>query len=89
MAKRDHKKFAPSGVIRSLSDTGKTKGATPMKKATLATSILLFGSQANAAVPTEVTAALTGGLTDATAVAALALIIVVGVAVFKYMRRAL
>lgn len=61
-----------------------------MKKVTLATSILMFGTTAaHAAVPAEVTASLTGGLADATAVAALALIIVVGVAVFKYMRRAL
>ena len=49
----------------------------------------LFAAPAMAAVPADVTAALTGGLTDATAVAALALIIVVGVAVFKYMRRGL
>lgn len=40
-----------------------------------------------AAVPTNVTTALSDGLTDATAVAALGLIIVVGIAVFKYMRR--
>lgn len=40
-----------------------------------------------AAVPTNVTTALSDGLVDATAVAALGLIIVVGIAVFKYMRR--
>ena len=49
----------------------------------------LFAAPAMVAVPAEVTAALTGGLIDASAVAALALIIVVGVAVFKYMRRGL
>lgn len=45
--------------------------------------------QALAAVPVAVTTALTDGLADATSVAGLALIIVVGVAVFKYMRRAI
>lgn len=40
-----------------------------------------------AAVPTNVSTALGDGLVDATAVAALGLIIVVGIAVFKYMRR--
>lgn len=40
-----------------------------------------------AAVPANVSTAMGDGLTDATAVAALGLIIVVGVAVFKYMRR--
>lgn len=49
---------------------------------------LLFG-EAQAAVPVAVTTALSDGLTDATTVAGAALIIVVGVAVFKYMRRAL
>lgn len=49
---------------------------------------LMFGS-AHAAVPAAVTSALTDGLADATAVAGLALVIVVGVAVFKYMRRAI
>lgn len=51
--------------------------------------LALFASplSAFAAVPTNVTTAMGDGLTDATAVAALGLIIVVGVAVFKYMRR--
>lgn len=44
---------------------------------------------AQAAVPAAVTTALSDGLADATTVAGAALIIVVGVAVFKYMRRAL
>jgi hypothetical protein len=48
----------------------------------------MFGS-AYAAVPLAVTTALDDGLADAVSVAGLALIIVVGVAVFKYMRRAL
>lgn len=46
-------------------------------------------TSASAAVPADVTAALAAGLTDATTVAGAALIIVVGVTVFKYMRRAL
>lgn len=51
--------------------------------------LALFASPlaAFAAVPTNVSTALSDGLTDATAVAALGLIIVVGIAVFKYMRR--
>jgi len=40
-----------------------------------------------AAVPTDVSTAMTGGATDAAAVAGLALLIVIGVAVVKYMRR--
>lgn len=40
-----------------------------------------------AAVPANVSTALSDGLTDASAVAALGLIIVVAIAVFKYMRR--
>jgi len=48
----------------------------------------IFGS-VHAAVPAAVSTALSDGLTDATTVAGAALIIVVGVAVFKYMRRAL
>lgn len=49
---------------------------------------MLFGN-AYAAVPADVTAALAEGLSDSTTVAGLALTIVVGVAVFKYMRRAI
>ena len=49
---------------------------------------LMFGT-AQAAVPAAVTTALSDGLADATTVASAALIIVVAVAVFKYMRRAL
>ena len=47
----------------------------------------LSAASAYAAVPANVTTALTDGLTDATAVASLGLVIVVGIAVFKYMRR--
>lgn len=42
-----------------------------------------------AAVPTEVTTALSDGKTDAVTVAGLALAIVIGVAAIKYMRRAI
>lgn len=51
-----------------------------------ATVTLGFGS-AHAAIPANVQTALDTGLTDASAVAALGLIIVVAIAVFKYMRR--
>ena len=40
-----------------------------------------------AAVPADVTTALTDAKTDALAIAALALIVVIGIAAFKYMRR--
>lgn len=46
----------------------------------------LIGS-AHAAVPANVTTAMTDGATDAAAVAALGLLVVLGVAVVKYMRR--
>lgn len=40
-----------------------------------------------AAVPAEVTTALADGKTDTMAVAGLSIVILIGVAVFKYMRR--
>lgn len=42
---------------------------------------------AMAAVPTEVTTALTDAKTDALAVAGLSLVIIIAIAAFKYMRR--
>jgi hypothetical protein len=51
--------------------------------------LILAPVTAMAAVPANVTTALADGLTDSGTVAAAALIIVVAVAVFKYMRRAL
>lgn len=56
-------------------------------KAGFGTSAAVIGSAAHAAVPSNVSTALTDGLADASAVAALGLIIVVAIAVFKYMRR--
>ena len=50
--------------------------------------LVLVPSSAFAAVPANVTTALGDALTDATTVAGLALIIVVGIAAFRYMRRA-
>lgn len=81
--------FAHFWAIRIRSVTGKTCRSLKLKNY-LAIPLLfgMFGT-AQAAVPAGVTTALGDGLTDATAVAALALIIVVGIAVFKYMRRAL
>lgn len=49
----------------------------------------LVAVPAFAAVPENVSTALATGLTDAGTVAAAALIIVVAIAVFKYMRRAI
>lgn len=50
-------------------------------------SLGLAGTAAHAAVPTELETAMTAGATDAAAVAVLGLLIVVGVAVVKYMKR--
>lgn len=57
------------------------------KKTVVAAVVAGFAIQAQAAVPANVSTALTEGMTDASAVAALGLIIVVAIAVFKYMRR--
>lgn len=60
-----------------------------MNKRFATAAVLSAGSigSAMAAVPANVSTALSDGLTDASAVAALGLIIVVAIAVFKYMRR--
>lgn len=60
-----------------------------MNKRFATAAVLSAGSigSAFAAVPANVSTALSDGLTDASAVAALGLIIVVAIAVFKYMRR--
>ncbi len=51
--------------------------------------VLLAPLSAFAAVPTEVTTALSGAATDGATVGAAVLVAIVGIAVFKYMRRAL
>jgi hypothetical protein len=59
-----------------------------MKKALYATPLLgMFGS-AHAAVPAGVTTALGDALTDSVTVAGLALVVIIGIAAFKFMRRA-
>lgn len=58
-----------------------------MFKKTAAAALSAFAINSYAAVPANVSTALSDGLTDASAVAALGLIIVVAIAVFKYMRR--
>lgn len=57
-------------------------------KRTAAVAIMASPLSAFAAIPANVTTALGDALTDATGVAALALIIVVSVAAFKYMKGA-
>lgn len=59
------------------------------KKAKLAALAVLSMAAASvqAAVPTEVTTALTEGKADAMTVAGLSLVIIIGIAAFKYMRR--
>ena len=56
-------------------------------KAFVASLLALFGVSAFAAVPEAVTTALTYAKTDALAVASLALIIIIAIAAFKYMRK--
>lgn len=60
-----------------------------MKKQALAvgTALSTLAGSAFAAVPTEVTTALTDGKADVMTVAGAAIIILIGVAVFKYMRK--
>lgn len=58
-----------------------------MRKFLVPASIFGLIGSAHAAVPTNVSTALTDGATDAAAVAALGLLVVLGVAVIKYMRR--
>lgn len=57
-------------------------------RSVLATLLLGAGS-AMAAVPAEVTAAMGDAKTDSLAVASLALVVIVSITAFKYMRRAL
>lgn len=49
----------------------------------------LFAGAALAAVPTEVTTALTDAKTDGVTVAGIVLTVVIAIAAFKYIRRAL
>lgn len=58
------------------------------KLAAVGTSLTLAGGQAFAAVPAEVTTALTDAKTDSLVVAGLALVIIIAIAAFKFMRRA-
>ena len=59
------------------------------KNITTGAALITFGaSNAFAAVPAEVTAALTDAKTDSLVVAGLALVIIIAIAAFKFMRRA-
>lgn len=60
-----------------------------MKKIALGFALLAPLTGAFAAVPTEVTTALTDMKTDALAVAALVLVAIIAVAAFKFMRKAI
>jgi hypothetical protein len=57
------------------------------KAAAVGTGLAVMSGNAMAAVPTEVTTALTDAKTDALAVAGLSLVIIIAIAAFKYMRR--
>lgn len=58
------------------------------KVVAVGTGLAVTTGQAFAAVPADVTTAMTDAKTDSLAVAALALIIVISIAAFKYMKRA-
>ncbi len=66
-----------------------------MKKNILALKLVAAGvlstvaAAASAAVPTEVTSALTGARTDAAAIGGAVLVVLIGIAAFKYMRKAM
>jgi len=59
-----------------------------MNRSALLVALMTAPLAAFAAVPANVSTALGDGLADAGTVAGLALIIVISIAVFKYMRRA-
>ncbi|SDP38529.1 Bacteriophage coat protein B [Ralstonia sp. 25mfcol4.1] len=58
------------------------------KLATLAAMSMVASGAAMADVPAAVTTAITQGGTDSATVAGAVLVVIVGIAVFKYMRRA-
>ena len=66
-----------------------------MKKNILALKLAAAGvlstvaAAASAAVPTEVTTALIGAGTDAAAIGGAVLVVLIGIAAFKYMRKAM
>ena len=57
------------------------------KVAALGTALVLSGGQVFAAIPADVTTDMAAGKTDAAAVAVLGLLIVIAIAVVKYMKR--
>jgi hypothetical protein len=57
------------------------------KAAAVAAGTLALAGSAFAAVPTEVNTAMTDSKADTATLAGLALVIVIGIATFKYMRR--
>lgn len=58
-------------------------------KALFAAGSTVVASSAFAAVPTEVTTAITEAGTDAAVIGGAVLVVIVGIAAFKYMRRAM
>lgn len=58
------------------------------KLAALGATLSIAGGNAFAAVPAEVTASLTEAKADSLVVAGLALVIIIAIAAFKFMRRA-
>ena len=60
-----------------------------IKRAALLSPLALLVGQVHAAVPAGVTSAITEAGTDAATVGAAVLVVIVGIAAFKYMRRAL
>jgi len=58
-------------------------------KALFAVGSTVVAGSAFAAVPTEVTTAITAAGTDAAVIGGAVLVVIVGIAAFKYMRRAM
>ncbi|WP_395703035.1 major capsid protein [Aquabacterium sp.] len=58
-------------------------------RAAIVSTLLVAGAAAQAAVPTDVTDAITGAKADVTTVGAAVLVVIVAAAVFKWMRKAL
>lgn len=60
-----------------------------MKKYLVAAPLLAFAGSAFAAVPPEVTTAMAEAKTDSLVIAGLVLVVIIAIAAFKFMRRAI
>lgn len=60
-----------------------------MKKYLVAAPLFAFAGSAFAAVPAEVSGAMTEAKTDSLVIAGLVLVVIIAIAAFKFMRRAI